>query len=271
METFEEIGKLDSEIQDVFAENVSLICELLQTIEYPKTGNLILLFITRSNFIKEGIWDLYKAQNHYSMNILLRSMMEHYLRFIYLFIRFNTEKDDSAASEYIKFFALSEDVSIGKAWEEVRNFKSDRQKHDPFALFREINKNYQKYTPLVISEKSAQFKDKFLLKFIGKYINTNKSNKHNSLIKKIIPLFSELSSFVHGGPILENSFSRDGSEKELETELVRIVELSFSISTSVLILSLELFSIYNPELEKAFKEICSLSKYQTNAFCSPSS
>ena len=171
MKPFEKIFTIDSEIQDVFVENAPVVFEILKTYEYPKTGNLILLFITKTNFIKDGILDLYKTQNLFSMNILIRSMMEHYLRFIYLYIRFKKEKNDSAASEYIKFFALSEDVSIGKAWEEVRNFKGDPYKQDPFALFREINKNYQKYTPLVISEKSAQFKDKYYLSFISKFIN----------------------------------------------------------------------------------------------------
>jgi len=76
-------------------------------------------FIANTNFIKEGIIELAYTDNTYSLNILLRSLIEQYLKFQFIWMKFIENKDDTIGVGYWEFYSFSEDVNYAKAWKKV--------------------------------------------------------------------------------------------------------------------------------------------------------
>lgn len=72
MRTIEQIFELDDKLFEIFQENLPSIAEFNNSSIIPKTGNVLLLFITKTNFIKEGIFELYESENLYGITILFR-------------------------------------------------------------------------------------------------------------------------------------------------------------------------------------------------------
>src|SRR5437773_10707808 len=100
MTTIDKLRDLDLQIHAVFEDAFPTISELLKKMPALKTGTTILFFIIKTNFIKEGILDLYKTENYYSIQILFRSLIEHLMRVQYVFTRHRLHKTDSVVDDY---------------------------------------------------------------------------------------------------------------------------------------------------------------------------
>ncbi len=259
-EHFDKICEFDSEIHDVLVENMPLVFELIKSVQIPNTANTMLLFITKTNFIKEGIFELYESQNLYSMNILFRSLIEHFLRFQYIFFRLGIDKNDSAGEDYLKFCSYSENVDTGKAWKDVARILDNDPGLDPFEILIEITPDLKNYTKQDIIEKINQFRYKNIIRFIDNKLNKEKKYSDNSFLLKIIPLYSELSSFVHGGPSSDHLMMENFSEDIRSKELLRIVSLAFSMTASVKLFSFLMYHQYDKRFGQAYLKIDNIIK-----------
>ncbi len=260
MNDFEKICEQDSEIHDVLVENMPIIIELLKKIQFPKTGNTLLLFISKTNFIKEGIFELHDSQNLYSINILFRSLIEHFLRFQYIVFRYGIDKNDTVGEDYIRFCSLSENIDTGRAWKDIAKIIDKDPNLDPYEVLKEINEDFKTYSKQEIINKSSQFRYKNIIRFIDNHLNKEKTYSNNSFFLNIIPLYSDLSSYVHGGPGADKDMLENVSEEKLEIELKRLVDLAFSIAASVKLFSLLILCQHDKRLEKAFLEIDRIMK-----------
>jgi hypothetical protein len=113
------IRKRDYEIHGIVEEFMPLAAEFARVSPIPKTANVFLSFITRTEFIKNGILDLAETENVYAAKILFRSHIEHFLRFQYIWFRVCEEKSDATAEQYSKFSSFKEGLLIGKSWKRV--------------------------------------------------------------------------------------------------------------------------------------------------------
>jgi len=85
MERLERLRDRDDEIHGVFVEFFPWTLGLLRrTIPPSKTLRVFLWFIAKTDFLKNGIFDLCESDNLYAENVLYRSLIEYHLRFMYV-------------------------------------------------------------------------------------------------------------------------------------------------------------------------------------------
>lgn len=260
MTTFDKIREHDSEIYDVFVKYTPVTNEILKTIKHPKTGLTLVQFMVKTNFIKEGIFELYESENLYSMSILFRSMIEHFLRFQYIFLRFAKDKNDSIGEDYIVFCSLNEFIEIGKSWKDVSKISGERPVLDPYDLLKEFNPDFARYSRKEIENKSHQFRYKNIIKFIHELVDNRPPLVDTSLLLKLIPKYADLSSFVHGGPNSDKEMMKNISEEVRNKVLLDIIEQTFIMTASVKSFSYLMLYQEDRRLGSAYNEVQSIMK-----------
>jgi hypothetical protein len=110
IQKFEEI---DDSHQELLEEAFLGIISYRKNAKYKDIITVLSSFIGNVNFIKNGIYDLYESQNVYSTRILFRSLIEHFLRFQYLVLRYCELKDGSVFKEYIEYSRYTDEYQYG--------------------------------------------------------------------------------------------------------------------------------------------------------------
>jgi hypothetical protein len=259
MTTFDNIKESDLKIHSLFEEAFPKIVDLLKTAPIPKAGNTMLFFIVKTNFIKEGVFELYQSENYYSIQILFRSLIEHFLRFEYVFFRLGLDKNDTVGEDYLKFCSLSENIDTGKAWKEVAKILEINPNLDPYDVLKEINEDMKKYSKQEIIDRAAQFRYKNIIKFINGHLNKHKEHR-NDFILNIIPEYSNLSSFVHGGPGSDQMLMSMDTDEKRQKELLRIIRLTFLIAGSVKLFAFLTYFQYDKSFGKFYSEMGRIMK-----------
>jgi hypothetical protein len=192
---------------------------------------LFISFYLRTDQIKNGILGLCREREIYSAKILYRSLIEHTLRFIYLNFRHKTEGTDEAAIEYELFSELSEDAEYGKAWQEYfKILRPDTPKKDLWEILKRTRPEFSKYTAKEIEEKAAQFRYKRIIKYAESEMAKAEKDLGRSVVR-LIPDYSELSSYVHGGATANNFFIWTRGESD-------IADAAYSVSDNAIAVSM---------------------------------
>ena len=84
MMTLEDIIHADDEIFNIIEYDFPNAAVLLKVSGIQKSGKALTLFLSKSTFIKNGIYDLLESKNLYACKILFRSLIEHYLKLHYI-------------------------------------------------------------------------------------------------------------------------------------------------------------------------------------------
>jgi hypothetical protein len=207
------------------------------------------MFLYKTNDIKETILRTCEAGDIYSVKILYRSLIEHFLRFQYIFFRFTQEKTEDIGVEYYTFADFSE----GRRWfhafqSMMRIYKREKEEQglDTYDIFRELHPEFADYTNEQVRQKADQFQYRNIIEYINRLMPDN--GEGPSIILRILPQYSELSSFTHGGPAGEKNLFTLQQNEEKDEELIKIADMCFLLSASVKKLSLLVF--YNLILEK---------------------
>jgi len=62
--------------------------------KFPQTLRAMSMFCAKANSLKTAMFDMVDSNNPYAFRVLYRSFCEHYLRFMYLWVRMSKEKTD---------------------------------------------------------------------------------------------------------------------------------------------------------------------------------
>lgn len=119
------IRNTDEQVFDTIKEPFPELSSSISKTQYPKTLSTFSLFVAKVDFIKNAIFDVSSNEDIYSSKILYRALIEHMLKFQYLFFRFSQEKSDRPAEEHELFSDLVEDVEYTKAWLTVSKIRND--------------------------------------------------------------------------------------------------------------------------------------------------
>jgi hypothetical protein len=131
--------EIDDKQQELLEQAFPLLMSLREKTEFKKSATTTIAFIGNTNFIKNGIFDLYESQNVYSIKILFRSLIEHYLKFQYLFFRFIEIKNDSVFADYEKFSKYSEMIYYGDSIKNIYEIlNGDTSKLNSFETLKEL-------------------------------------------------------------------------------------------------------------------------------------
>lgn len=227
----ENIRKADDKIHTVIETSFGDFVTDIKKSKFPFTGKAIIMLVTKSNFIKNSIFDIALNEDLYSANILFRSLIEHFLRHQYLFISFAKDKEDTVGIDYYKY------CDMGENFDFLRAIKSTKQIFDPdnvdintWEILSNISPEFKKLSPKELEDKNRRFTYKNIVKYI---VSTIPHTGNDTLLKSIIPTYSELSSFVHGGPGGEDVLLKNQKKDVRSESLKNICRTSFLITKNI--------------------------------------
>jgi hypothetical protein len=171
-------------------------------------------------------------------------LIEHYLRFNYMYFKYSLSKEDSVSEHYLTVLQISEYVSKAKSINNaisVSNFK----KYDKKIIWDEIREKFpslNKKENDVLEQYLREFDIKKIIAFINNLLKNNDSDiLETKFLTDTILEYSELSSFVHGGIYAFQRSIDFGNKSKREKEFIRISSVSLQIASSIKLFSYLIF------------------------------
>jgi len=172
--------------------------------DHKKTILALLSFHTHLATLKNSIIDLSDTGDIYSAKALYRIYLEHWMKGVYIWIRYISEKNDDVGVEYISLGKIGEELKYGNSIKQVSAILDAETKNlDVWDVLCKFDPRLKKINKKEIIENTKKFE----YKSIAKYLSDNKAPGAD-LISIIIPEYSELSSYVHGGPGATEEYAR---------------------------------------------------------------
>ena len=212
--------------------------------QYPETRRAFLGFCAKTNSLKTALFDMIESNNPYAFNALFRCLCEHYLKFLYIFVRFTSETSDLAASEYYSYCGAIE----------ARDYLNSIAAAEAL-LGNEIVGNVQKAIATVYPEaaglstrqlerEAERFKYRSILRFLQGEV-PGMVAAERPFLASIVPAYALLSSFVHGGPYTEMEIYSYAKPEALQ-KCEQYAEIAFLMAASVFMMSAAALSRENP-------------------------
>jgi hypothetical protein len=247
----------DSELHQTVEKFMPLALEFMEKGPIPKTVGVFLSFIASTEFIKNGILDLVETENAYAKNILFRSLIEHFLRFQYIWLRFAEEKSDAPVEAYLKHSLFKEALQIGRSWKRVARILGHDSGLTPHEALKLVIKESTGHTAKEIDEQASQFEYGKIIEYIFEKMNSHKEQERPFLLN-IIPKYSDLSCFVHGAPGAMAFMKNLHSNGKLTADLLDDATVAFQMAGSVKMFSLLTFSQYDRSFASPYLRVVEL-------------
>jgi hypothetical protein len=180
-------------IQGIESKAYQLYLDIIKN-EDKNKNNLFKVCYSLSNRIdkiKKGIYSLYIYDNIYSCKILIRTLIDHYLKLLFIYL--NEEK----YAEYYNKHLLYQEI-----YEYCHAEIFIRKSLNIQGLDYDINKwmeNNEKGSTAITRNEREKIVKLFRYKEIWKSL-IPKIRESAELFSVIIPQYSKLSSYIHGGP-----------------------------------------------------------------------
>lgn len=225
--TFEDICEINDEIFECFQEYFPDTPKSEFATKYPLTFQLFMDFEISTTFIKSGIFESTESDNIFAVKILMRSLIEHYLRFKYVFLNWAKDKSEEAAERYFIFSHESD---------QLNNFKAritEIQLFNPKFKFEKWNEMLTKYSRKEIEDEANKYNYKNIIRFLIKTMKRDEK-KEFPFLNNIIIEYSHLSAYVHGGIHGHNEIRKFAQDENLRNnELIRLSSLAAQMQTAI--------------------------------------
>jgi len=201
---------------------------------FPKTGQVMTSFLGKTGFLKTAIFDLCEVDNIYAVKIIFRSLIEHILKAQYIFMKWAEIRSDQIGEHYTDWYQAAELYDYFKSLEAVSKLSSNNTNNDPCALIAQVFPEFKDKPIKDIKSISSQFNYRSIINYIYEQLNKAQSTEASPFLLKIIPNYSELSGYVHGGPTANKDLlTVYTNEQERQNEILEIAELTLSMVGSV--------------------------------------
>ncbi|MFP5081277.1 DUF5677 domain-containing protein [Pedobacter sp. JCM 36344] len=238
-----EIGRirdLDDEIFEEFQKYFLKIKTSDFVKKYPYTNILLSLFDTSGTFIKNSIYDSCETDDYFAVKILYRCLIEHYVKFKFIFVKWGLTKSDDFAYDFQEYGHAREVL------DSLRAKISEHQLFDPTYTFKDWDdflKEHPKFknkTRKEVEDETKKYTFKNIVSYLNGQFKAGDTDLSNTLGKFIID-YSNLSSFVHGGMKSCQEMMSMNSKEKRQTEYIRMCGLSFQLSNSIKLFSLIMY------------------------------
>jgi hypothetical protein len=235
MNNIEKIRDLDEEIFEEFKIYSNKVLFSKFSTRFPSTAQLSNSFTISTNFIKNSIFDCSETDDFFGVKILFRSLIEHYLRFSFIWFNWMKTKSDYDAKRYLDFTHAREVLDTIKADIDSYKLSNPDFKIDNWNELLSQIPSCKNLSKKEIEEETLKYTYKNIIKLL-KEIDEGKKDTtpFGSLIKE----YSKLSSFVHGGSNCHDELLKFHDEEERQQEYNRICSLTFQMAGTVKLFSL---------------------------------
>jgi hypothetical protein len=167
--------------------------------EHPYTNFAFISFIPKVESIRCGMFEVAQKEESYSFRILQRSLIEHYCKFMYIWLRYAEEHNDDVGKDFFVFGTAKENLDYLKAMKNSAEMLGGLLTRSPIDIVNDLQPSLDNMSVTQLRTAATQFKYKHTAKYIHQKM-AKPEHAECGLMVSIIPLYSELSSFVHGGP-----------------------------------------------------------------------
>ena len=220
----------DDTLREFVAQPLSESVDLINTSSFKYTLMGTFSLSGRIDFISESILLLLENNHIYAAKILFRSLVEHFLKSQYIFLRWAIDKTDLVGEEYIKLCNYNEEIDFAVAYKKRGILLGAQVSESPIEMIRKIHPQYSNITEKQLKQKISQFSYKKIIEFITSNIYKTGLDSSESFIPNLLIHYSDLSSFVHGGPMAERFMTEMFNKEGYESSSEELAELTVSIS-----------------------------------------
>jgi hypothetical protein len=153
----------------------------------------------RIESIRLGIYASARINESYSSNILFRSLLQHTIKFNYLFMKTISLTSDEVGIDYWTFGNRQENIDYMKNLAAGYALFGINPAKPLLEIFKELGIVSADSSQSAIKQRAEQFQFKKMVRYITDQ-TVKKKDYETSTVLQFFPLYSELSSFVHGGP-----------------------------------------------------------------------
>lgn len=204
----------------------------VRTTAFPDSYRAMFGFCAKAGWLKTAIFDMVDSENPYALKALFRCYCEHYLKFMYVWLRFLQERADTVGTEYFSYCGAIELREYAAAVAMADALVGQRSVSD---LQRAITSLYPKASKLTTEElraASARFRYRAIPRFLSREMPVAFSGDR-PFLPTVVPSYALLSSFVHGGPWSDYEMGALGPDAAL-AQCRKDAELVFLMSASML-------------------------------------
>lgn len=258
MEELLKIEDLLEELAEEIEPHLPLIPEFLSKIK--NTDKPLSIFskttlFTKIESIRIGVFEVAKINEFYSLNILYRSLIEHFIKYQYIWMKTIRNNDDEIGIDYCVFGKHQENIDYAKALQQSYSLVGINSEISPFETLKNMGVISNDKSANQIRKKSDQFKYKNMTYYIAEQMKTKESGVA-PILSSIFPRYSELSSCVHGGPVSVGAYET-GPETAKEI-------LEMSTFASLHTRWLEYIHYY--QYDNSFEPLCQITKKYLRKF-----
>jgi hypothetical protein len=231
----------------VFEKTITKLENNKKEILFPVSNQILRSLASNMSLIFRSIIENGKYCNLYPSMILYRSLIEHFLKANYIFEKTIYTQSDEVAEAFQKYYLISEFLAEKAGVLEMEDLQKGNINKTDFLKFLVTNfPDFEGFDKDNQREISAAIKQFSLKEMIKHSYNLHKDKANSNVISNMIPEYSKVSTFTHGG-MYANFLMEKFSEKNLtKNELERICEISM---ISVLTIKESIIMTYIPDEE----------------------
>lgn len=224
-------------------EHLILLPEIARKIpesQFPFTFFALLSFVPKVESIRIGIFEIVKAGDVYSVKILFRAIIEHFLKFQYIWMRHLAEKSDEVGQDYFLFCGAQEGVDFARSLRASAQILGRQFDIDPVEIMQRLDQRLRNETRKTIKRRAEMFTHRSVVAYISGTLRGENSELSIPFLDDIIPAYSELSSFVHGGPStvrqMKALIDPNTAREELRSHAAVSLQMSFAVKAHTYLL-----------------------------------
>jgi hypothetical protein len=157
------------------------------------------MFCAKANSLKTAMFDTIDSNNPYAFRVLYRSFCEHFLRFMYLWVRMSKDKSDDVGKEYYSYCGAVEALEYGNSMKVAQSLVGNDIAVNFAAAIEKLYPEAANLSKKQLEDYSGKFKYRAILRYLASDDIRFVSQK-TPFLSKIVPAYALYSSFVHGGP-----------------------------------------------------------------------
>lgn len=218
--TINQVRKIDAQLAQS-AESAHLqIPDAMKGTPFEQTSSVLTSLVKSLDSLKAGILDLAEAGNHYGTCVLFRVFLEHILKTNAIFLKTLNDGSDDFAEQYLQ-------LRVTEAFEYLRAHEAAELDigDSPKSVLDQWFPEAQSLSANAVRQLADPFRYRNLIQTIRDLVGTEAPD----FLSKIIPNYSELSGFVHGGPTARTVVDVFHTADLSAGELYRVADLTVSM------------------------------------------
>jgi len=225
----------DDKYFGIVEDQASGIFSTLGATIFPQSYRAMFMFCAKTNSLKTAMFDCIESNNPYSFKVLFRCFCDHYLKFMYVWTRFLSERSDQVGTEYYSYCGAAEAKDYLSAITMAEGLLGNKVVADVKLALAKLYPEAAELSLKELEHASSQFKYRSILRFLG----SDKLQfvaQERPFLAQIVPAYALLSSFVHGGPYTDMEMFGYSEPRALE-ECEHEAEIVFLMTASVFMLT----------------------------------